>query len=389
MNELSASAVARDPRDAEYKEGFFRDIVEHNPDLILCVAPDGVIHYANPAFWGLVKRDSGRGANFMKSLSIESRGIFLAAAEELSRGGDTERVELLLWDTHKQAHPVEAHINAHFDGETVTWFRVVLRMQPVIEGAAAPVDETPRILVVEDDPVSARMLSRMLENGGFETEWAATAAAAIEMLSEDYYDAMTLDLMLPDRNGLDLLREIRADAETEEMPVIVVSASADKTRDSLSGDAAYVVDWLNKPFDPGALQSAMAGAIRNDKERLPRVLHVEADDAFFEQVSQTLLGSAGIDRARTLGEARKMLQDNDDYDLVLLGLNLPDGFGAELLPFLNRPRGRSVPVILVSSDEAVDALSSHVADTLNKSHATQQQMLETIRAHLRPSPPAH
>lgn len=246
-------------------------------------------------------------------------------------------------------------------------------------------EERPRILVVEDDPVSARMISAMLEKGGYQTARAATAAAARAMLAAGYYDAMTLDLMLPDGNGLDLLREIRADTETEDMPVIVVSASASEARDSLRGDAAHVLDWLNKPFDPRALRAALSQVSHLDKEHLPRVLHVEAEDAFFEQISQTIRQSTRIDRAKTLASARRMLLENDDYDLVLLSLTLPDGFGAELLPFLNRPRGRSVPVILVSADEAADALSSHVADTLNKSHATQREMLETIRAHLRPS----
>ena len=245
-------------------------------------------------------------------------------------------------------------------------------------------DERPRILVVEDEPVSARMLVAMLEKGGFQAAHAPSAAKARAMLRAHDYDAMTLDLMLPDGNGLELLREIRADGRTEDLPVIVVSASADEARDSLIGDAAPVVDWLNKPFDPHALQSALAGVIPSDAAHLPRVLRVAVDDPFFEQVSRTLRGSAWVDRAETLRGARRLLQKNDDYDLVLLGMTLPDGFGAELLPFLNRPRARAVPVILVSADEAADSLSAHVADTLVKSHATPQQMLETIRAHLRP-----
>lgn len=246
-------------------------------------------------------------------------------------------------------------------------------------------DERPRILVVEDEPVSARMLVALLEQGGFQVAHAPSAARARALLSAQDYDAMTLDLMLPDGNGLELLREIRADERTEDLPVIVVSASADEARDSFSGDAAPVVDWLNKPFDPQALQSALAGVMPADPEHLPRVLRVAVDDPFFEQVSRTLRGSAWVDRAETLRGARRLLQTHDDYDLVLLGMTLPDGFGAELLPFLNRPRARSVPVILVSADEAADSLSAHVADTLVKSHATPQQMLETIRAHLRPN----
>lgn len=374
----------------ESEGAFYRDLVEQSPGLVLCVAPDDEVLYANASFWRLLRENARRGVNFGHYLSKDSRLNFAAATAGLAKADDIESVELALVDTDGDAHPVQASLNAHFGGEGAIWFRAVLSPMPAaVLDAPDEVGEAARILVVEDEAVSARMIAAMLEQGGYHTDRAATAAAALEMLAVDYYDAMTLDLMLPDRNGLDLLREIRANPETEDMPVIVVSASANEARDSLSGDAAYVLDWFNKPFDPRALQDALSGAVQLDNERLPRVLHVEADLDFSEQLGQALRDQASIDRADTLAQARRMLQENDDYDLVLLGLTLPDGFGAELLPFLNRPQGRSVPVILVSADEAVDSLSSHVADTLNRSHTTQQQMLETIRAHLRPSARLH
>ncbi len=382
--------------DDEQREHILRDLVENNPDLVLCIAPDGGLLYANQTVWdvlGYKPPDNGQ-MHLRDFLADESREVIREQLDRLDRGEVVGPVELTLIDADDKRLSVEAKLNARVEESKPLWYRAVLRdlrdeapatdiepPSPQEDQEAAP----PRILVVEDDPVSARMLRSMLEKGGYQTDWADTAKAAIEMLDDEYYDAMTLDLVLPDCDGVDLLHQIRANEDTAELPVIVVSASADQARQQLTGDAAHVVDWLNKPFKPNSLRSALGRAVVLDEDRLPRVLHVEDDPEFGDHVRETLSDVAITERAATLAEARRKLQDHEDYDLVLLDLTLPDGLGAELLPFLNRPRGRSVPVILVSSSGATDALASHVADTLVKSHTSQQQLLSTIRAHLRPS----
>ncbi len=373
----------------------FRDLVERSPDLVLCVQPEGAILYANPT----TERTLGHSAatlasiQFTDLLAEESRATYANLREQLIAGETVGPVELTARDASGKRLTVEAKINCRFEDGEPTWFRVVLRdLRAGLPEAVAPGEEAaeptpaspPRILVVEDDRLAARMIARMLEHGGYVTERAATASEALSMLADEHYDAMTLDLVLPDCDGVDLLHEIRANEDTADLPVIVVSASADRAKERLTGNTAQVVDWLNKPFDIDKLRHALTRAVHVDTDRLPRVLQVEDDEDFSNHVRQTLADVAQTDRAATLAEARRMLKENEDYDLVLLDLTLPDGLGAELLPFLNRPRGRSVPVILMSASDATDALASHVADTLNKSQTTQQQMLDTIRAHLRP-----
>ncbi|QDG50351.1 response regulator [Persicimonas caeni] len=381
-------------QDNARREQVLCDLIGELPDLVLCVAPDGDgLLYANHTTLRVLGYDAPTLAqlNFVDLLADESVEEFEELREGALNGASVGPVELTLVDTDAKKLTVEAKLNCRFEGTEPAWLRVVLRdlrtdipemVVPDFEGEIEA-EPTPRILVVEDDDLCARMLARLLERGGYETERAATGSQAIEMLEEGHYDAMTLDLMLPDRDGVDLLHQIRADEELAQLPVIIVSASADEARHRLTGDAANVADWLNKPFDAASLRNALTRAVDVGEGELPRVLHVEDDNAFCEEVRQTLAEFATIDRAATLADARRMLKDNEDYDLVLLDLTLPDGLGAELLPYLNRPRGRSVPVILVSATETVDALAAHVADTLNKSHATQRQILETIRAHLR------
>ncbi|MFW5967507.1 MAG: response regulator [Persicimonas sp.] len=361
-------------------EEVVRDLVEHSPDLVLCVDPGGALLYANHTTWEVLgyAGDERREQTLGDLLDEESREVFRDVTDGLTSGETVGPVELTLVDAEGKRLAVEGKLNGRIERGEPMWYRVVLRDLR----DEKPERAVPRILVVEDDPVCAHMLSRMLERGGYQTEQVATGGEALEALAEEEFDAMTLDLALPDTNGADLLHEVRTRAENASLPVIVVSATADEAREHLTGDAAHVVDWLNKPFEPDSLRGAMTRAVSAGEGEKPCVLHVEDDAQFGGRVAEALSDMVRTDRVSTLSEARRKLQDSDEYDLVLLDLTLPDGLGAELLPFLNRPQGRSIPVILVSESEATDALAGHVADTLTKSKTSHQQLLDTIRAHL-------
>jgi PAS domain S-box-containing protein len=256
----------------------------------------------------------------------------------------------------------------------------------LIEPAIELTDQSrPRVLVCEDDEVCARLLERLLNAGGYDVDIAETAAHAQSLLSSEEYSAITLDLVLPDRDGAELLHEIRQ--ERADIPIVVVSASADEGRENLSGDAANVVDWLSKPFEVDSLRRAIKTAVERSSKELPRILHVEDDPEFRATIADVLDGLADVSEVETLAAARAELKSREDFDLVLLDLVLPDGLGAELLPFLNRPKGKPIPVVIISSGEATDALGAHVSATLVKSQATEQQLLETISAHLDRSAP--
>jgi PAS domain S-box-containing protein len=304
------------------------------------------------------------------SLTLVSRGV---ATEE--RGWRATGLEYSVAGSIIEAHGGKLTVVDADDG-TVASIELQL-VEPPLEFVAP---ERPRLLVCEDDKICARLLKRLLEAGGYDVDVAASAAEAQSQLREHDYAAMTLDLVLPDRDGTDLLHEIRQ--QESEIPVVVVSASADTERENLSGNAANVVDWLSKPFDVESLRHAVKAAVDRSSRDLPRILHVEDDREFRDTIAGVLDGVASVSHVSTLTDARAELQQHEDFDLVLLDLVLPDGLGAELLPFLNRPKGRSIPVVIISSGDATEALGAHVSATLVKSQTTEQQLLETISAHL-------
>jgi putative two-component system response regulator len=112
------------------------------------------------------------------------------------------------------------------------------------------------VLVVEDDPTIAQLLVVMLRDD-FRLVMAETGREAIELARSERPSAITLDLMLPDLHGRDVLAALQADPGTAEIPVIVVSAYTRSLRDV---DESQVVQVVSKPFSPLELLEAVRNA---------------------------------------------------------------------------------------------------------------------------------
>ena len=117
---------------------------------------------------------------------------------------------------------------------------------------------TERILVVEDDPRLADMLSEYLGQAGFRVTVAPLGRAALERLSTAEYDAVVLDLMLPDMDGLDVCRRLRATSDT---PVLMLTGRGDAI-DRIVGLEIGADDYLPKPFEPRELLARLRAILR-------------------------------------------------------------------------------------------------------------------------------
>ncbi|HEY2779237.1 MAG TPA: response regulator transcription factor [Steroidobacteraceae bacterium] len=115
-----------------------------------------------------------------------------------------------------------------------------------------------RILLVEDDPRLAEMLSEYLGQAGFSMTVAALGGAALERLAEADFDALILDLMLPDMDGLTVCRELRKKYDT---PVLMLTARGDAV-DRIVGLELGADDYLPKPFEPRELVARLRAIMR-------------------------------------------------------------------------------------------------------------------------------
>jgi two-component system, OmpR family, phosphate regulon response regulator OmpR len=115
-----------------------------------------------------------------------------------------------------------------------------------------------RVLVVEDDPRLAEMLSEYLGQAGFRVTVAPLGATALRALEETDCDAVILDLMLPDMDGLNVCRQIRNNADT---PVLMLTARGDAV-DRIIGLELGADDYLPKPFEPRELLARLRAILR-------------------------------------------------------------------------------------------------------------------------------
>jgi two-component system, OmpR family, phosphate regulon response regulator OmpR len=117
---------------------------------------------------------------------------------------------------------------------------------------------TDRILLIEDDARLAEMVSDYLSQAGFRIERAGTGAAGLARQARDLFDAIILDLMLPDMDGLDVCRVIRSRAS---VPILMLTARGD-AMDRVIGLELGADDYLPKPFEPRELLARIRAVLR-------------------------------------------------------------------------------------------------------------------------------
>lgn len=115
-----------------------------------------------------------------------------------------------------------------------------------------------RILLVEDDPRLAGMLTEYLGQAGFTVTHAPLGAGALAKLDSATFDAVILDLMLPDMDGLDVCRRLRARHDT---PVLMLTARGEAV-DRIVGLELGADDYLPKPFEPRELVARLRSIMR-------------------------------------------------------------------------------------------------------------------------------
>jgi PAS domain S-box-containing protein len=214
--------------------------------------------------------------------------------------------------------------------------------RPVPQPAAA--GDAPTVLVIEDDSADQAHLARILRAAGYQVELAGTAAQALQRASARRYDAITLDLLLPDRSGLEVLNALRNSGLNREVPVVVITVVTETS--ALAGFA--VSDVLTKPIRPHEVKLALRRV--NGGGSAPSVLVVD-DDARTLELMVATLQTIGIDAQVASGAAQALeLIAQQPPDAVILDLVMPGMNGFDLLHALRaQPQWQALPVFVWTS----------------------------------------
>jgi PAS domain S-box-containing protein len=251
-----------------------------------------------------------------------------------------------------------------------------VRVAPLLEEMIAGPMGAPRVLVIEDDTNDRAWIARTLVAAGYSVDAVDTGGEALVRCGLNRYDAITLDLLLPDMNGQDLLKAIRAAGENQETPVVVVTVVAQQ------GIVAgfHVQDILVKPVEPGAILAALRRA-RVEPDRTRPILVVDDDPQALKLASRAL-EEAGYesDCVQSAGDGLTAAAARAPA-AVVLDLVMPDtdGFGF-LKRFRATPSGRRTPVIIWTVKDVTrkerDALEAAAQAIVLKSEGTAALLAE-------------
>jgi DNA-binding response OmpR family regulator len=194
---------------------------------------------------------------------------------------------------------------------------------------------TARLLLIDDDTRLTGMVGDYLRKNGYEVDTAGSLAAGREQLKAVHYDALLLDLMLPDGDGLDLTRELRAQPRTQRLPLLMLTARGEPL-DRIVGLELGADDYLPKPFEPRELLARVKALLR-------RAAPAVAPDEVLA------FGRLEID----LG-ARQARLDGQPCDLT--------GHQFELLVVLAQSAGR-----VLTRDQIMDAMKGHPLEAYDRS----------------------
>lgn len=144
------------------------------------------------------------------------------------------------------------------------------------------------ILIVDDNPNNLRLLITLLSEQGYETRPANNGPRALNTVQKQKPDLILLDINMPEMDGYEVCRQLKANAETADIPVLFISAN-DELHDKVKGFDVGGVDYISKPFEPQELFARVRThlQLKQAQDQLKALnLQLQASNRFFQHLGQ-------------------------------------------------------------------------------------------------------
>jgi signal transduction histidine kinase/DNA-binding response OmpR family regulator len=256
---------------------------------------------------------------------------------------------------------------------------------PIPQPTSSPRPGAPAVLVIEDDPADQADLVSALGAAGYVVEVAATGAQALVRWRDRQFDAITLDLLLPDMSGLEVLARIRAASPGRQVPVIVITVVTEPG--AVAGFA--VKDVLPKPLQAEVLLGALTRAGVAPQSG-GAVLVVDDDPGSQRLMAATLRQLGYQPQCEADGVSALEAFHAHPPRAIVLDLSMPRMDGFEFLARLRElPEGRRVPVIVWTvkdlSPEEQRVLRASAQAVVGKGRGAAVSVMAELEAALRPA----
>jgi CheY-like chemotaxis protein/anti-sigma regulatory factor (Ser/Thr protein kinase) len=263
-----------------------------------------------------------------------------------------------------------------------------VRLPAEVRDATEPQGATPAtgagtagtVLIIDDDPDTRQLLSRMLSKEGFRILEAASGSAGLDLARAERPDVITLDVVMPGLDGWSVLAALKDDPALAAIPVVMLTITDDRNL----GFALGASEYLTKPIERARLSAVLA---RYRRDPGAGVLIVE-DDADTRAMLRRSLEKEGW-RVSEAANGRIGLEQvaADPPALVLLDLMMPEMDGFEFLEGLRtQPGHEDLDVVVITAKELTEderrRLSGGVSRVLQKGGHSREEFLAEVRARV-------
>ncbi|OGP49708.1 MAG: hypothetical protein A2Y79_05325 [Deltaproteobacteria bacterium RBG_13_43_22] len=312
--------------------------------------------------------DEFRQVDGSSSRRHEGTGLGLAIARKAARmlGGD-----IAVTSTPEIGSTFTLTLPLAWQGQGSVYSPIVSRSSEGVK----PARKT--ILVVDDEPEMAAMISRYLLQEGYNTVTATSGSEALKLAARELPFAITLDILMPDMDGWEVLQGLKKNPETKDIPVIIVSISEGRE----TGFALGAIGYVTKPVSKNQLMSEIQ---KIGKPEIRSIMIVDDNDLDRREIRR-IIEEEGLKTivAEDGSVCLKLIQKQVPDVLVLdLMMPEPDGF-AVLERIRGNPETRDLPVIVVTAkdltEEDREKLSGNVSSVLEKTAAKSASLLVEIK----------
>ena len=202
----------------------------------------------------------------------------------------------------------------------------------------------PLILVVEDDRLARELLAHQLVDAGYRVAHASTGEQAVALAKELRPAGITLDILLPDGDGLDVLAQLKSLPETRDIPVIVVSITENRELGLTLG----AIDWVVKPVNRTDFLAAVRRAVVGHADNVSATVLVVDDEPATVELLTDMLSSQGY-RVLSAPDGRQGIElaRAERPDLIVSDLLMPEATGFEVVRELRgHPECREIPILI-------------------------------------------